>query len=165
MHLTQAQRACCEHNLICGSLASLARSLGEELQTSPLRVFSGKGLQRTTSTMTLERLHSAPSAPVCIGCLPVEGKQVRFPHCSPRALPSKHWELNFFVCECVLVAQSRLTLCDPMDCSPPGSSVRGILQARILEWVAILFSRDSSQHRGRTQVFCIGRWILYHMSH
>ena len=37
-------------------------------------------------------------------------------------------------------AQSRLTLCDPMDCSPPGSSVRGILQARTLEWVAISFS-------------------------
>ena len=43
----------------------------------------------------------------------------------------------------VLVAQSCLTLCDPMDCSLPGSSVHGILQARILEWVAILFSRIS----------------------
>ena len=38
---------------------------------------------------------------------------------------------------CVSVTQSRPTLCDPMDCSPPGSSVRGILQARVLEWVAI----------------------------
>jgi len=38
--------------------------------------------------------------------------------------------------ECALVAQSCLTLCDPTDCSPPGSSVHGILQARILEWVA-----------------------------
>ena len=43
--------------------------------------------------------------------------------------------------------QSCLTLCDPMDCSPPGSSVCGISQARILEWVAISFSRGSSQHR------------------
>ena len=42
----------------------------------------------------------------------------------------------------VLVAQSYLILCDPMDCSPPGFSVHGILQARILVWVAILFSRD-----------------------
>ena len=42
----------------------------------------------------------------------------------------------------VLVAQSCLTLCDPMDCSLPGSSVHGILQARILEWVAIPFSRN-----------------------
>ena len=39
----------------------------------------------------------------------------------------------------------RPTLCDPMGCSPPGSSVHGILQARILEWVAISFSRGSSQ--------------------
>ena len=44
------------------------------------------------------------------------------------------------------VAQSCLTLCNPMGCSPPGSSVRGIFQARILEWVAI-FSRGSSQPR------------------
>ena len=50
------------------------------------------------------------------------------------------------------VTQSCLTLCNPMDCSPPGSSVHGILQARILEWVAISFSRGSSQPRDRTQV-------------
>ena len=50
------------------------------------------------------------------------------------------------------VPQSCLTLCDPMDCSPPGSSVHGILQARILEWVAISFSRGSSQARDQTQV-------------
>ena len=47
----------------------------------------------------------------------------------------------------VLVTQSCLTLFDPMDCSPPGSSVHGILQARILEWVAISISRGSSQLR------------------
>ena len=50
------------------------------------------------------------------------------------------------------VAQSCPTLCDPVDCSPPGSSIHGILQARILEWVAISFSRESSQHRDLTQV-------------
>ena len=42
------------------------------------------------------------------------------------------------------VAQSCSTLCDPVDCSPPDSSIHGILQARILEWVAISFSRGSS---------------------
>ena len=47
----------------------------------------------------------------------------------------------------VKVAQSCLTLCDPMDCSPPGSSVHGILQARTLEWVAMPSSRGSSQPR------------------
>ena len=49
-------------------------------------------------------------------------------------------------CE-VKISQSCLTLCDPMDCSQPGSSVHGILQAIILEWVAILFSRISSWSR------------------
>ena len=48
-------------------------------------------------------------------------------------------------CVRVLVAQLCLTLCDPMDCSPPGSSVHGISQARILEWVAISFSKDPVQ--------------------
>ena len=51
----------------------------------------------------------------------------------------------------MLVAQSCPTLCNPMDYSPPGSSVHGILQARILEWVAIPFSRGSSPPRDRTQ--------------
>ena len=50
------------------------------------------------------------------------------------------------------VAQSCLTLCNPMDCSLPGSSVHGIFQASILEWVAIFFSRGSSQPRDWTQV-------------
>ena len=52
----------------------------------------------------------------------------------------------------VLVTQSCLTLGDPMDCSLPGSSVQGILQARILEWVAISFTRGSSQSRDQTRV-------------
>ena len=65
----------------------------------------------------------------------------------------------------VCVSQSCPTLCDPMDCSPPHSSIHRILQARILEWVAIPFSRESSQTRDQTWVFCIGRWILWHLSH
>ena len=59
------------------------------------------------------------------------------------------------VCVCVLVAQLCLTLCNPMDCSPPGSSVHGILHASILERVAIPFSRGSFQHRDWTWVSCI----------
>ena len=51
-----------------------------------------------------------------------------------------------------LYLSSGLTLCDPMDCTLPGSSVLGILQARILEWVAMSFSRGSSRPRDRTQV-------------
>ena len=61
----------------------------------------------------------------------------------------KHLKLISWVSE---VAQSCLTLCDHMDCSLPGSSVHGIFHARILEWVAISFSRVSSGHRDRTWV-------------
>ena len=50
------------------------------------------------------------------------------------------------------VTQSCLTLCDPMDCSLPGSFVHGIFQAIVLEWIAISFSKGSSQPRDRTQV-------------
>ena len=52
----------------------------------------------------------------------------------------------------VLATQSYLTLCDPMDCSSPGSSVHGILLARILDWVAMHSSRGSSRPRDGTQV-------------
>ena len=70
--------------------------------------------------------------------------------------PLYHWVTS--VCE---VAQSCSTLCNPVDCSPPGSSVHGILQARILEWAAISFSRGSSQPRDRTQVsYIAGRCFI-----
>ena len=52
--------------------------------------------------------------------------------------------------------------CDPINCSPPGSTVYGIFQARILKWVAIPFSRGSSWLRDWTHISCIGRQILYH---
>ena len=62
--------------------------------------------------------------------------------------------VSTFVCLCVvcLVTQSCLTLDDSMDCGLPGSSVHEILQARILEWVAVPSSRESSQPRDQTQV-------------
>ena len=66
---------------------------------------------------------------------------------------------------CSFYAQSCPTLCDPMDHSSPGSSVHGILQARTLEWVAILSFRGSSWPRDRaciSHVSCIGRQVLYH---
>ena len=65
----------------------------------------------------------------------------------------------YYYC-CCLGAKSCLTLCNPMDCSLPGSSVHGISQARILEWVAMSFSKGSSQHRNQTWVSCIaGRFF------
>ena len=59
-----------------------------------------------------------------------------------------------------LIARSCPTLCDPMDCSPPGSSVHGILQAGILESVAIPSSRGSSQFRDRTHVSYVAGRLL-----
>ena len=56
---------------------------------------------------------------------------------------------------CFLVAKSSRTLHDPMDCSLPGCSVHGISQARIVEWVAIFFSRESSWPRNQTHVSCL----------
>ena len=74
-------------------------------------------------------------------------------------------ELTYIYCrQACSVTQLYLTLCTPMDRSPPGSSVHGIFLARILEWVAISSSRGSSQHRNQTHVSCnscIGKQILY----
>ena len=75
---------------------------------------------------------------------------------------TRFYEVFHHVC---MHAQSFLTLCDPMDYSRPGSSVHGIILARILEWVAISSSRGSSSPRDLTHVSCdscIDRQILYH---
>ena len=69
------------------------------------------------------------------------------------------------MCLCANSLQSCPTLCDPMDCSPPGSSVHDVIQSRILEWVAMSFSRGSSQQRDWSlilYVFFIGRRVFYH---
>ena len=65
-------------------------------------------------------------------------------------------------CCCCLVTKLSSTVCDPMKNSLPGSSVHGISQVRILEWVAMPSSRGSSWPRYLTQVFGIGRFIFYH---
>ena len=94
---------------------------------------------------------------------------------------TRHWEmalqfLAFFfffseaysACACANSLQFCLALCSTMDCSPLGSSILGILQAIILEWVALPSSRGSSWLRDQTcvsDVSCIGRWVLYHYSH
>ena len=86
-----------------------------------------------------------------------------------------HTHTNIYVCVCtdmcvggVLSRSVGSTLCDPMDYNPPGSSAHEILQARILEWVAIPYSRGSSQPRDQTRISyssCIGRQVLYHLHH
>ena len=93
---------------------------------------------------------------------------IDFPFCSiyflfPLAVVWNYFP-NVLYCD-VLSHIHRPALSDLIDCSPPGSSVPGILQARILEWVAIPSSRGSSRCRDQTRisyVSCIGRQVLYH---
>ena len=65
----------------------------------------------------------------------------------------------------LLIAQLCPTLCDPVDCSLPGASVHGILQARILEWVAMLFSKGIFLNQGSKPGLLHFRQTLYHLSH
>ena len=94
------------------------------------------------------------------------------------SLPSignKKWEfltqifpvLPFLYVLCAQLLQLCPTPCDPMDCSPPDSSVHGILQTRILEWAAMPSSRGSSDPgiKPHSHVSCIGRRVLYHECH
>ena len=89
---------------------------------------------------------------------------------SPKCDPFVPWFLNnFYQCAvCANSLQSCPTLCTPMNCTPLGTFVHGILQARMLEWVAMPSSRGSSQSRDRTHisyVSWIGRQVLYHKHH
>ena len=82
-------------------------------------------------------------------------------------LPQLPWSqlVHHCVCVCAMSLQSCPAVCDPVDCSPPGSSVHGVLQARVLEWVFTSSSRGSSRPRDGTRVShvsCIGRRILIH---
>ena len=96
----------------------------------------------------------------------------------PRAWTQVSWVAGRFltiwattealILPCTLLLQSCLTLCNPMGYSLPGSTAHGIFQARILECVAMPFSRGSSQHRDWTCiscVYCTGRQVLYHYCH
>ena len=97
------------------------------------------------------------------GDLPDPGIKSGSPALQADASPLSHQgsQLRVSSVQSSSVAQSYLILCNPMDCSPPGSSVHGILQASIQEWVAISFSRGSSQPRDLTRVSCIaGRFFL-----
>ena len=91
----------------------------------------------------------------CTCSCPLEGKVLTTDQASPPecvfqlsfASPSNIQFCRGMGCCCYLVTKLYPTLCDPMDCSPLGSSVHGIFQARILEWVAIPFPRGSSRSR------------------
>ena len=81
-----------------------------------------------------------------------------FPHLLPPLLNKR---VCVCVCVCVCVSPSLVSdSCWPHGCSPPGCSVQGILRARILEWVAIFFSRGTSRPRDQTWVFCVADRFL-----
>ena len=102
-------------------------------------------------------------------CIPCIASQI-FNHWTTRQVPTVDFQSCSYVREQLLCAaakllQSCLTLCNPVDCSPPVSSVHGILQARILKWIATPSSKGSSQPRDQTcisYVSCTGMWALYH---
>ena len=70
--------------------------------------------------------------------------------------------MGLLACCCCLLTVVSDSFVTPWNVALPGSSVYGVSQARILEWVAISFFRGSSQSNDQTDVFCIGRWVLYH---
>ena len=76
-----------------------------------------------------------------------------------------HLSTDIFICMPAESLQSFLILCDPIDCSLPGSSVHGILQARILEWVAILFTREDQGSNLHLLWLLHFLQILYHLSY
>ena len=85
-----------------------------------------------------------------------------------RILEGRRETYATYACVGAKLLQLRPTLCYPMECSLPGSSVVGILQARILEWVAMPSSRGSAWPRDQTPISyisCMGRWVLYHYRH
>ena len=99
-------------------------------------------------TISSSRGSSQPQDWACISCI---GRQILY-RCAT-------WEaqVNVWV---VSVVQLCLTLCDPVDCGPPGPSVHGILQARLLEWIVIPFARGSFWPRDQTRVsFTAGRFF------
>ena len=76
-----------------------------------------------------------------------------------------HFPTEYMLCCCAMSLQLCPTLCDPMDYSPPGSSVHGILQARILKWVVCPPQGIFLTQVQNLPLLCWGRWVLYHQCH
>ena len=96
----------------------------------------------------------------------IKKKSILFTRCQKEWAILKTMKIKnkIFTCKSE-VAQLCLTLCNPMGYSLPGSSIHGIFQAIVLEWVAISFSKGSSQHRDWRRVCLPYRQMLYHLSH
>ena len=118
----------------------------------------------------------SPAKNIGMGCHAIFGGILPIQGSNPHLLLLLYWQMIFFfffflplgppgmskyrISDLSAVTQSWLTLCHPMDCSPPGSFLHGFLKVRILEWVAITFSRGFSNPRDQTWVSCIaGRFF------
>ena len=142
--------------LISQSLSALTRATGERRHGLP-------GASRIAIMLPQWTEPAAGLTPAGISIIPSPGcpslktwhKSYYCPFTSGTFSYFKKW------CETLeWVAQLCPTLCDPMDCSPPGSSVHGVLQARVLEGAAIPFSRESSQPRDWTRFSCLAGGFL-----
>ena len=133
-------------------IAQLCLTLCDTLDCSP----PGSSVHGILQTKTLEWVTMPPP-----GDLPNPGIKPRSPALQVDSLPIEppgkpKIQFRYVNSWCVcLVAQLCLTLCDTLDCSLPGYSVHGIFQARILEWVAISFSREASRPRDRACISCV----------
>ena len=142
---------------------------------------TGKGKSWTSSASHRCQLGEGNGNPLQCSCLenPVDGgawwaavhgvtqSQTRLKRLSSSSSNSSRCQLSHKPRAAAVQLLRRASLLATLwtDCSPPGSSVHGILQARILEWVAISFSRGSSRPRDRTCISCIDRQILHCLNH
>ena len=128
------------------------------LQRASITVLDLSSLTEDTRLFIIRTIFIITDSSLAIPCLVMN---------APTALKhSVYYSSNFaYACMHAKSPQSCLTLCNSLNCSPPGSSVCGILQARILEWVAIFSSRGSCRPRNQTcisYISCIGRPVLSH---
>ena len=128
------------------------------LQSASITVLDLSSLTEDTRLFIIRTIFIITDSSLAIPCLVMN---------APTALKhSVYYSSNFaYACMHAKSPQSCLTLCNSMNCSPPGSFVHGTLQARILEWVSMPSSRGSSQPRDRIYVSfvsCTGRQVLYH---
>ena len=135
------------------------RSMGEGMEQDPVPKQELKPAAPFPSRPAFPPQSPLPSQPTVLdGSSPPQSPSIpegRTPGASASLKTHGPRALSSVIIRCLLVTQSCPTLCHTMDCSLPGSSVHGILQARILEWVGIPFSRGSSPPRDGTHISCI----------
>ena len=145
---------CCCYCCCCCSVTKSCQTLCDITNCSTPQTTAHCASLSSTSTGVC-----SSSCPLSLWCCPTVSSSVAFlSFCfhsfpeSPVSICFLSYSFSFLTayCVCAQLLQSCLNLCNPMDCSPPGSSVHGILQARFLEWVAVPSYRISSRPRDRT---------------